>query len=54
MPAAFRGECPGCGGDYAVRKNGTIGKHPAPAPEYDRGDGKCKGSNEPFKIINTK
>jgi hypothetical protein len=54
MSMAFRGECPTCGGDYAITKKGLIGKHPASRPEYDDGNGKCKGSGQPFKIINTK
>lgn len=48
--AAFRGECGTCGGDYAVRKDGNIGKHPTSKPEYDDGTGHCRGGGQPFKI----
>lgn len=52
--ASFRGVCPTCNGNYAVTKKGLIGKHLAAKPENDRGDGKCKGSEQPFKITGRK
>lgn len=46
MPAAYRGNCPVCGGNYALTKDGKLGVHPAPAPEFADENGKCRGKRQ--------